>query len=241
MENGFIYAGKQSVDFGLYVEHYPPQNGPERKRTTVTVPGRNGDLHYDEGAYENYTQSYECGFYGKPTPEQAHEIKAWLLASGAYQRLEDVHDAEYFRLASFAGPLDIENKLNKIGKCTIAFDCKPQSFLKSGENKVTFASAGALTNPTNFPALPMVYIYGTGAGSVTIGDVTVSVLSLDNSPLILDCEGMSAYSIDSSGTASNKNSTISAAEFPCLESGDNAISWTGNITSVEIVPRWWTL
>ena len=133
MENGFIFAGKSTRDFDMLVEHYPDQKGPARKRTMVTVPGRNGDLHYDEGAFENYPQPYKCGFRGKDhTPEQAHAIKNWLLGARSNQRLEDAYDPDHFRLASFVGPLDVENQLNKIGKCVITFECAPQSFLKIG-------------------------------------------------------------------------------------------------------------
>ena len=88
MENGFSFAGKSTSDFNMLVERRPVQKGPARKRTTFSIPGRNGDLHYVQDAFENYRQPYECGFRGeKPTPEQAHAIKMWLFSSGAYQRI----------------------------------------------------------------------------------------------------------------------------------------------------------
>lgn len=240
MTNGFYFAGRSTQEFGMLVERCPTQSAPARKRTIVTIPGRNGDLHYDEGAYENYTQSYECGFRGeRSTPEQAHNVKAWLLSAGANQRLVDAHDPDHFRLATFVGPMDIENRLNKIGKCTIKFDCDPRSFLKSGESSQLFTAAGTLPNPTAFAAKPLITIYGASAGTVTVGGVTVEIKSITDQ-ITLDCETMNAYR-SVGGAITNANSNIYAPEFPELVPGDNAIRWTGGITQIEITPRWWTL
>lgn len=239
MVNGFTFAGERSIDFNLYVEHYPVQKGPTRKRTTISIPGRNGDLHYDEDAFENYQQPYECGFYGtRHTPEMAHAIKKWLLFSGTYQRLEDVHDPGYFRLASFAGPFDIENQLNRIGKCVITFDCKPQSFLTLGEFPVLYDSPGRIFNDY-MTSLPLITVYGTGDGTVAVGDSIVQIIG-QKDVIVLDCEMQNAYH-EVDGVKDNRNSYISAAKFPCLHPGSNVIGWTGGVERLEIIPRWWTL
>ena len=240
MENGFSFAGKSTSDFNMLVERRPVQKGPARKRTTFSIPGRNGDLHYVQDAFENYQQPYECGFRGeKPTPEQAHAIKMWLFSSGAYQRLEDVYDPDCFRLASFVGPLDIENQLNKIGKCVVTFDCAPQSFLKSGENVVSFTSAGELQNDY-FPALPLITVYGSGDGTVSVGDTVVKIIGQTDT-IVLDCDLQNAYHETGEGVKENRNSYISAPSFPKLLPGVNAISWTGGVERLEIIPRWWTI
>lgn len=229
------------MDFSLYVERLPAIKGPARRRTTITVPGRNGDLHIDEGTFENYTQPYACYFHGEgATPEVAHLIKAWLSKSGEYRRLEDTYDPEYFRLATFAGPLDVENKLNKYGRCTINFDCAPQCFLKSGEEVISLGYSGEISNPTAFSALPLITVYGGFAGSLTIGGVTVEIKSIVDQ-VTLDCEMQDAYRQVADGGPENYNGKIYAPEFPVLQPGKNAVSWAGGITGVDIIPRWWTL
>lgn len=241
MDNGFTFAGQSSGDFGMRVEKYPAQGGATRKRTTINIPGRNGDLHYEEDAFENYKQKYQCYFHSdRPTPEQAHAIKGWLLSADGYQRLEDVYDPDCFRLASFVGPLDVENILNRYGRCTVTFDCAPQSFLKSGEWPVSFDAAGTLYNPTRFTAQPMITVLGSGSGKVSVGGTTVEIKAIENQ-IILDCELMDAYREVGDGAKENKNSSISAPEFPVLQPGENTINWDGGITGLEIIPRWWTL
>lgn len=241
MDNGFKFGEHASWDFDAYVEKYPRISVPARKMHTLSVAGRNGDLHIVEDAWDNYTQPYEIYFHGKlPSPEQAHAIAAWLFASAGYQRLEDVYDPDYYRMAICKGPLDIENRLNKYGRCTLHFDCAPQSFLKQGEDTMLFTASGKLYNSTAFNAQPIIKVYGTGAGTVTIGTTVVEIKTISD-PIILDCEQLQAYSLSGEGAPVNQNGNIYAPVFPVLLPGDNAIDFAGGITKIQIIPRWWTL
>lgn len=241
MDNGFKFGGKATWDFDMRVQHYPKLNAPARRMQTVTVLGRNGALHIQEDAFNNYTQQYDCYFHSKlPAPAQAHAVKAWLLSSGAYQRLEDTYDQEHFRLAAFAGPLDIDNRLNRYGVCKVNFTCDPRSFLKSGEYPVSFTAPGNLYNPTAFTALPLITVYGNGAGTLSVGSYTVDILELSE-PIILDCEMQNAYTQPEGDAPVNKNSTVKAIPFPKLIPGENTVSFDGGVTKIEIIPRWWEL
>lgn len=239
MSNYFRFGEKSSQDFDMHIEKYPTIKGATRKRTTVSVAGRNGDIHLDEDAFTNYKQSYECYFHGNlPTPEQAHAIKAWLTASGDYLRLEDTYDSAHFRLAAYIGPLDVQNYFNEFGRCTVTFDCAPQWFLKSGEYPVEFTKAGTILNPTSKIALPLITVFGTGSGAVKVGNISVTIKAIDGC-VILDCDSEDAYSLADDGEKVNENEHIYAQDFPVLVSGENSISFSGGITKVEIIPRWW--
>lgn len=241
MHNGFVFGGRSTWEFDAYVEKYPRISVPARKMQTFSVAGRSGDLHIMEDAWDNYTQPYEIYFHGKlPSPEQAHAIAAWLFGPAGYQRLEDVYDPDYYRMAICKGPLDIENRLNKYGRCTVQFDCAPQSYLKHGENPVLFQAPGTLHNSTAFKANPIITVYGTDAGTVTIGSTVVEIKAISD-PIILDCDRMQAYSQPGEGEPVNQNGNIYAPAFPVLAPGDNAIAFTGGITEIQIIPRWWTL
>ena len=61
-------------------------------------------------------------------------------------------------------------------------------------------------------------------------------ISKITSGMILDSLTQNAYLGNS-----NLNGNISAAEFPVLLPGESRISFTGGVTSLDIVPRWWTL
>ena len=238
MSSYFRFGDHSTKDFDMHIEKIPAIKGSTRKRTTVSVPGRNGDLHYDEEAFSNYKQPYECYFHGcRPTPEQTHAIRAWLCASGEYLKLEDTYDPAYYRMATFVGPLDVNNYFNKYGRCTVYFDCAPQFFLKSGDDPVVFDRNSLIYNPTSQKALPLITVYGTGAGTLTIGGYTVEIKYMQDC-VMLDCDLEDAYKV-TDGERSNQNANIYAPYFPKLLPGENTISFTGDIASVEIIPRWW--
>lgn len=239
MDDYFVFNGRSTREFCMAVESYPNQNAPKRRRTSITIPGRNGELHYDENTFENIDVSYSVWFRGAlPTPEQAHAVKSWLLSAKGYQRLEDKYDPTHFRLASFSGPLSVSNILGRYGKCKITFDCDPRCFLKDGEFPVNFEFPGKIYNPTEFAAKPLLRVYGSAPGTVTVAGVTIDIQSITTG-IELDCENEHAYALGDVGQ--NLNDTIYAPQFPVLKPGENRVIFDGGITAVEVVPRWWEL
>lgn len=230
------WAGKTSDTLGVVVEHYPVRVVPERALTETEIAGRNGALIQYDGNWSNYTQEYEVYISAEKTGlvRAARAVAEWLSAPVGYQRLEDSYEPDVYRMAYYAGGQDIESILNRFGRATIEFVCKPQRFLKSGEAPKTFTEAGTLTNITRMDALPVITVYGTG-GTVTVNDTTVEISEIEDY-VVLDCELMDAYKGNE-----NRNPYVSAADFPVLVSGINNISFSGGITSLEIVPHWWTI
>lgn len=231
------WAGTNSDTLGVIVEHYPIRVLPERVQTATEIAGRNGALLMVDGNWQNYEQEYEVYISAEKRGlvRAARAVAEWLTAPVGYQRLEDSYEPDVYRMAFYEGGQDIESILNRFGRATISFNCKPQRFLKSGEATKSFTAAGSLTNITRFDALPMITVYGSGAGTVTVGGITVTLSAIDEYT-VLDCELMDAYK----GSV-NKNPTVTATEFPKLVPGVNTISFSGGVTSLEIMPRWWTI
>ena len=231
----FIFNGRSSEDFGLILSGIGTFASTSRDISSISVPGRNGDILIDNGRYHNVELIYEASI-PRQFRRRFDEFRPFMLSSLGYRRLEDTYHPDEYRMAKLAGNLSPEmvGAAFIAGRFDLVFDCKPQRFLKSGEGPVTFSSPGALYN-SGFEALPLITVYGSGAGTVTVGDVTVTLNSIDDY-VVLDCDIQDAYR----GTA-NKNNTIYAPEFPTLPPGECLISWTGGVTRIEIVPRWWTL
>lgn len=234
-----IYNGISSKDYHIEVEHPPGYGIPERDYESVHVPGRNGDVIMYNGSYQNIKREYEIsvGSHEKYMPELAVGISEWLLSSNSYARLEDSYEPEHYRLAIYLDTTDIENILFHGGRGTIAFNCKPQRFLKSGDKPVIFTSASNhLKNPTSFQALPIITVKGTGEGTVDIGGYVIGISEIGGS-ITINSEIQDAYS----GTL-NKNNVVSLGNgFPKLSKGTNNISFSGGVTSLEVIPKWWTL
>lgn len=236
----FWFDGQCSASYGLMASGSGTFNAPERDIEKISVMGRNGDLSRDNERFKNIFLSYPVSIY-RDFARNAAAARAWLMSKSGYKRLEDEYNPDTFRMAMFIGPIDFDAKfLNRAGETTLIFDCKPQRFLKYGEHPVSLEAPGTLWNETNFTALPLITVYGSGAGSLIVGSTTVEIKAMEDH-LVLDSDIQDACRVAASGVMENKNGAVYAPEFPVLIPGENLVSWSGDITKVEIVPRWWTL
>ena len=228
------YNGVSGDDLHVVVERFPDVILPARKQEKISVPGRSGDLLIQQDAFENVTQRYDIYISAEAIrlPNIAHKVAEWLCVKG-YHRLEDNYWKDFFRLAHYDGGMEISNILNRFGKATIEFDCKPQRFYKFGDHFITLTNGQILHNPSPFTALPMIVVSGSGSGTVSDGYNTLTLT--DCSDVTIDCDVKQAYR----GTT-NMNGTVSGS-FLELEQGDTVITWAGGVTGVKIKPRWWTI
>lgn len=243
MLSAFCFNGKLSTDLSVILTQSPIETVPERDVEVVDIPGRNGDLIFDRGRYRNTLRTYECAFLSE-TPDtydlRLRAVCAMLRPTAGYFRLEDTYNRNVFRMARSVGSLSVTSLARQAGTFTVEFDCKPQVFLKDGEIPVVFRTPEMIYNDTAHNALPLIRVFGSAAGEITLGGVTVAVHRLEDT-LVLDCETCNAYSVDTGGNLISQNSEIYAPKFPALLPGENEVSWTGGIEHLEIIPRWWTL
>lgn len=231
------YNGESSSRFGMFITGAGTYNAPERDLETVEVPGRNGDLLFPRDRFKNIEITYNVLVPYK-LRENLAGIREWLMSSDGYCRLEDEFHPQEYRLAYFAGPLDFEVSLQRFGEADLTFVAKPQRFLKAGDEVQTITGTGeslttTIYNPTKFEAKPLLHI--VGAGEVVIGDRYITTLSPET---YVDCDLHECYL-----GASNLNGKTEIANYkwPVFSPGNNAVRIDGNITKLEITPRWFTL
>lgn len=233
--NTFTYNSTASSTYGIFIEHRPVVTFPQRIVESIAIPGRSGNLLYDTGAYANVTVTYQVA-YRDPgnVRSNAINIATWLY-QGDYCELTDDYDPLYYRKAVFVSPLGVADVLNVAGRANITFECKPQRYLLSGKTQLTPAKNSSITNNYQ-PALPVLTIACTGNGTVTIGGTTITITG-NSGNLVIDSERQTAEN-----GGNNANSLISLSNgFPVLAHGSNTVTWTGSVTSVKVVPNWWTL
>ena len=230
-----IFNNKSSADCRIQVAHPPGYAYPERDYTITHIPGRNGDIIQDNGCYKNVERTYEVSFdaLNEDFATYANAVSAWLHSTTGYARLEDSYEPNYYRMATYQESNIFENLYNQAGTATIVFECKPQRFLKTGDNTIAIQNSLTIMNPTGFEAYPLFKVTGT-SGVLTVNGNSIAISSIDGF-VMLDCELQDAYKENI-----NKNSTISGT-FPVLKPGSNTIRWTGSISSVTMKPRWWTI
>ena len=200
-----------------------------------TIPGRNGDLIWETGSYENRSGSASCFCLQKDVEKAISSAGRFLMGKKGYRRLETSDDPDHYWLARVENSPQISMRLRTLAPFEIGFDCKPQRFVKSGENAIVFTKSGSFFNQYGQIALPFITLYGRGAGRLTVGDCVVEVKALDGT-LYLDSDTQNAYNGNG-----NQNMNINAPVFPVLCNGEIPIAFSGGIERVEIIPRWWEL
>ena len=215
----------------------PNKRKPARKMTVQPIPGTNREVVEMEDAWECYDQPYSL-FIGDATKDSIYDPLfqlARVLYKKGWQVLLDDYEPDYYRLAYFQGPFDIENKKTRVGTLDISFRCRAENFLKTGDIPVTVASGGTITNPTAYDSKPLINITGSGSGTLTVNGTTMSFTDMVDY-LNIDCDIMDVYRLPSE----NRNSLMTG-EFPVLSSGSNSVSFTGGITGCTITPKWFKL
>ena len=230
MRDFFTFNGISSADFGCFVADANQFDSPARDVESVNIPGMNGSLTIDNGRYLNMTLTYSMYTRGD-IRNQIMGLRNALTKASGFQRLEDTYDHDEFYLARYIDGLTIKQSDRYRAGFTIAFERKPQRFLKTGEIAVPISNGSSLMNETDQIAKPLIRAYGTGTISIGGNAITVTTASGYTD---IDCDIQEAYK-----GSTNCNGNVSGA-FPELVPGENAITISG-FSQVEITPRWWRI
>ena len=242
----FIYNGMNALDFGLTVSGEDTWTRPKPDVKRIQVPGRNGDLIQLGNRFENVDIKYRCGIV-KDLRQNFDAFNARLLKEPGYHRLEDSYHPEHFRMAVFESALDPEVMYKALsGSVEISFNCKPQMFLKSGEQELSCANGAILYNPTDYPARPVIRFTpqsSSGSGYIAINGVTISFSAVGSAGVtetIMDCERQDIYA---ASTSANRNNyfVLEDGDFFTLEPGRNTVAYSGLSGQPRIKPCWWTV
>lgn len=241
--NTFTFNNVSSSSLGVYIQSKNVYSSPKYDVSLVSVPGRDGDLVSPNGRFANVSISYTCFIAAKTIQELADKITAvknWLYKEPEqYHTLTDTYDNKFKRYAIFNSKLDIAEQVNKIGTFTVTFSCKPQRYLLTGLVQEEHTSSFSLTNPYTLSAKPYIKIIGSGDITFTVQNAKgnkVWTMTAIGPNIECDSEQMIFYR----GTEL-KNDKVTGDGFPELVQGTNTISWTGNVTKVQIIPRWVSL
>lgn len=221
-----------------------------------SIPGRNGDLIFDTGSYENRTGTAQCFCLKRNVEKEIGPAGSFFMGKKGYRRLETSDDPDHFWLARVENSPAIAQRIRTLAPFEISFDCKPQRFVKSGENKMFFSYSSVflrvnIYNPFGFPARPLIHAHWgdsqetNSVGFTFIGQTesivkekSVYANGITENDLYIDCDIHDAYNENG-----NQNKNISLYEFPSLDPGENSFVVVGseNLEYVEITPRWWEL
>lgn len=228
----FEWNGTRCTTYGIHVSEQPPISIPAERATFTNVPGRPGSLTTLEGSdvYDDQVLSATCFIQN---PSAIPQIAAWLRGSGTVTFANRQGGFYYARVVN---QISFEKILrgNPHRSFAVNFRCHPFFYLADVEDVVINTSGTLLTNPGSVFSEPVVSVTMSGNAQITIG-ATYFELTGINGTVVVDTPLMETYL-----NYTSYNSHMSG-DYPKLLTGNNIISWTGNVHHITIQPNWRTL
>ena len=250
MRDWFSWNGVRCTEHGMVVLNQPSFIRPLERTNTVSIPGRGGSLTLLEGQdiYDDITLTCDCLVSDPFSPSdpgcesRIAQISGWLRGSG---RVAFATRPNGWYEGRIGNQISFEKILrgNPHMSFQVQFRCSPYFYLTDGLKPVITNAGITLRNAGNVSSLPLITVTGTGDGSVTVvGDniLTIYLAGLDSVPgIILDCDAKVAYGVsdESSGGITLLGPRVSG-DWPVFPTGTFSVIADGDITSVEIIPRW---
>ena len=229
MNDWFSWNGKKCTEYGIHVLEQPPITIPAERATFTNVPGRPGSLTMLEGddVYDDMILTAQCMI---SDPGDIHTIASYLKGSG---KVAFANRPGGFYFARIVNQIPFEKILrgNPHLSFAVNFRCKP-FWYKENAPEITLTTSGTfITNPGSVFSEPVITVYGSGEITIMVGMTIVELDGITDS-ITLDTPLMEAYK-----DMTSMNGCMSG-DFPTLLPGQNAISWTGNVTKIVVQPNW---
>ena len=226
-EAWFTFNGIDSREMGVIVTAMPETVRAERRIESITVAGRNGSLHTDEGVYESYDRTMECALIKRA---RLDEITAWLVGSG--EMTFSTEPDKVYRV-TIANKISIAQMMRVFQKFQVILDTQPFKYsVNAAGDALELTAPTTIRNSGTVYSEPLITVYGSGDITLTINGADFPLYGVQES-ITIDSEMMEVFKGNT-----NQNGKYGGAEFPRFEVGKNEIRWTGNVCKIKIQPRW---
>lgn len=125
-----------------------------------------------------------------------------------------------------------ENLVERFGEFTVIFTLDPFQY---ETNPIQTITSPTTLNNQGYESAPYIKCFVSGTGKIYIGEQTLTINGV-NGTIEIDSAMMNAYR-NENGLITNLNDKM-IGDFPVLVEGNNRISFDGDITKLEINPRW---
>ena len=226
-EAWFTFKGVDSREMGVIVTAMPETVRAERRIGSITVAGRNGSLHTDEGVYESYDRTMECALIKRA---KLDEITAWLVGSG--EMTFSTEPDKVYRV-TIANKISIAQMMRVFQKFQVVMDTQPFKYsVNAAGDALELPAPTTIRNSGTVYSEPLIMVYGSGDITLTVNGADFPLYGVQES-ITIDSEMMEVFKGNT-----NQNGKYGGADFPRFEVGKNEISWTGNVSKIKIQPRW---
>lgn len=222
----------------LRIENNVYFTSPEADVDLIEIPGRDGEVAVSNNRLKgvNFALPVRLNLPDRiDVNRQATKINEWLKADIGWHTLKFSGEPKYEYTAICYEQFDIVETLKNHGRAVISFRLKPYK-RRVGSRTIKVENGMILVNPEKRTSKPLINIEGNGDMVIQNNNKDWLIINNVENYITIDSELMSIYKDDTSQFDKMNGELVPL--FPLLKSGDNAITWAGNITNLEIEPRW---
>lgn len=206
-----------SDTLGLVIQDIGPIPTALRNIESLSVNGKNGNLHIDNGNYLTKDITIKCIVIDKT---KIDTLKATL--QGVFSLERSVEEGRIYK-AKIKNQIDFSKYLTDLKEFPIQLELDPIAYSKTTTSE-TITANGTISVDGNVETPPTIVV--TGTGTFTINGYSVACTE---DGVTIDCDLMNCTK-----DSLNKNSTITLDKFPILSPGTNAITLGTGITKLVI-------
>ena len=232
MRNYIILNGISSNTIsGLLISTLPSISKPKIRTQTEEIDGRDGDIVTKLG-YSAYDKEIEIGLYGNYDTD---EVIEYFNSEGT---IVFSNEADKYYNYQILEQIDFK-KLIRFKTAKVRLHVQPFKYPLQ-EQPITISGETTVTNEGNIYARPTLNISGSGNVEVILNGQEIFAIDLgkDATNITIDTNQMEAYNPDTTALM-NRQVTGDYNLFK-IETGNNTVSITGNVTSATIsnYTRW---
>ncbi|GGI64746.1 hypothetical protein ACFQOY_13635 [Enterococcus alcedinis] len=227
----FEYKGQKSTEFDLMISEDISFTSPQIKGEFVPIDGMDGEILMSDGKLKNVPKKFYV-LMDNYSQEKITRVSNWLKQDAHWGQLTTSIDPNYIYQAIFIDEYDFESTSEEYEKAILTFVCKPYKFLKTGLAESILGST--ISNPTKRQARPKIIIKGTGNITLKIGSSLWEFKNVDGG-IVIDTLLDVVTNLTGGVSAWDK---ITTYPLPPIQPGTHAVTKTGTITEIKIIPRW---
>lgn len=215
-------------DLGVSIIKRSPSFCASKNINIINRIAGDGDLYEDLGGRKDIIIPVECNFVADNPKEIFRRVKHWLNNIEDDKLIFTDDDRWFYKVVNIEiGTMDV--KFKRKGEFTINFTCRGWQYSLDGDQFITINNNTMLYNQHD-KSKPLIYLEGNGEITITINNNKFKILVKDY--LYIDSELEIAY------REKTDCLNIDDGDYPVLTYGENNISFTGNVSKIEIKPRW---
>lgn len=211
---------------GLMICELPPISKPQMRIETTVIEGKDGDITENLG-YSAYDKTVKIGL------TKGYDLNRIIKYFSGAGNLILSNEPDKFYIAEIFEAISYE-RLVKFKVTDIKFHVQPFKYLVDEQPTILEISEQEqleVINQGNEESKPIITLYGEGIITVSVNNHAVFQIDIDDEFVTIDSEKQETYK------AAVLKNRFMVGQFPTLENGENIITWTGNLTKIEVQPK----